>query len=675
MQSNWSDLEAKQYCEKYQAIGFNEDIALRVYTSRLLGSNQELVLHGGGNTSVKTQQNNILNEDVEVLCVKGSGWDLANIEPAGLPAVELYPLLKIKELSELSDEAMVSYQRSYLLDFQAPNPSIETMLHAFLPHKFVDHTHANAILSITNQKNAIEICKEIYGSSVGIVPYIKPGFLLAKKAAEVFENNPSVNCLILLNHGIFTFADTAKLAYESMIKYVSAAERYIETKSRKNKMTEQKRQNNISLDSLMPIIRGACALLVDDKQRRYKRFILSYRCNSQILDYVNGEELDRYSQVGVVTPDHIIRTKNYPLILNKLDKPSIEDAIENYKQKYVEYFSKYQSGQTMLDLMARVILVPGIGLFGLGVSKKEADICADIAENTIKTITDAETIGIYQALSEAELFEMEYWSLEQAKISKLKPKELAGKIAVITGGAGTIGLAVCKLLQYYGATVVLLDNNRKNLQSAIDVLKTNFMSIECNILDASDVQNAFKKIILEYGGVDILVSNAGAAWQGEMVDVADSILRQSFELNFFAHQTMAKNAVKIMLQQETGGVLIFNVSKQALQPGHGFGPYGIAKAATLALSRQYALEYGRYGIRSNSINADRIRSGLLTDELISERAKARKVDINTYMEGNLLNIEVQADDVAKAILDQILAYKTTAGIATVDGGNIAAAVR
>jgi NAD(P)-dependent dehydrogenase (short-subunit alcohol dehydrogenase family) len=317
--------------------------------------------------------------------------------------------------------------------------------------------------------------------------------------------------------------------------------------------------------------------------------------------------------------------------------------------------------------------VPGLGLFGLGRNAKDARIAADIAESTIETVTGAEAVGRFQSISEADLFDIEYWSLEQAKLGQNSEKPLAGQIAVVTGGAGTIGFATARVLSGAGAEVALLDI--QGAKAAAQRLGGAALAIDCDVTDPAAVRLVFGHIAEHFGGVDIVVSNSGAAWQGRIGEVEDKVLRQSFELNFFAHQTVAQNAVHIMLAQGTGGCLLFNVSKQAVNPGPNFGPYGLPKAATLALVRQYALDYGADGIRANAVNADRIRSGLLTQELIAARAKARGVSEENYMAGNLLGREVTADDVAQAFLHHAVALKTTADVTTVDGGNIAAALR
>jgi NAD(P)-dependent dehydrogenase (short-subunit alcohol dehydrogenase family) len=328
----------------------------------------------------------------------------------------------------------------------------------------------------------------------------------------------------------------------------------------------------------------------------------------------------------------------------------------------------------MLDPMPRVVLVPGLGLFGLGRSRTDAKIAADLAENNVLAIGGAEFIGRYEALPEADLFDVEYWSLEQAKLAGARELPLQGQIAFVTGAAGAIGKATARAFAAAGAQLVLFDVNEKAIhETAAEI--GGALGVPCDVTDAASVANAFAKAVETFGGVDILVSNAGAAWQGAIGEVDEADLRASFDLNFFAHQRVAQHAVRIMRAQGTGGVLLFNVSKQAINPGPNFGPYGLPKAATLFLMRQYAVDYGEDGIRSNAVNADRIRSGLLTEEMIISRSAARGVSERDYMSGNLLGREVTADDVAKAFLDLALAKKTTAAVLTVDGGNIAAALR
>jgi NAD(P)-dependent dehydrogenase (short-subunit alcohol dehydrogenase family) len=319
------------------------------------------------------------------------------------------------------------------------------------------------------------------------------------------------------------------------------------------------------------------------------------------------------------------------------------------------------------------VLVPGLGLFALGKSSKDAKVNADVAQNAIDAILDAEAIGRFESISEADLFDVEYWSLEQAKLGKEAEKRFARQVVVVTGGASGIGYATAEAFAKEGAEIALIDLDGNAAAAAAK--KLGGIGIGCDVTKPEDVRKAFDKVAASYGGVDILVSNAGAAWQGKIGEVDDETLRKSFELNFFSHQTVAQNAVRIMKTQGNGGALLFNVSKQAVNPGPDFGPYGLPKASTLFLVRQYAVDYGKDGIRANAVNADRVRTGLLTDEMVKSRSKARGLSEKDYMSGNLLGREVKAQDVAQAFVALAAAEKTTAAVLTVDGGNIAAALR
>jgi len=401
---------------------------------------------------------------------------------------------------------------------------------------------------------------------------------------------------------------------------------------------------------------------------------------------VNGRDVEDYATRGVSTPDLVIRTKKKPLITtvpldDDLDgfRADTRARVEAYMADYKAYFARCDAlddvQRTILDPMPRVALVPGLGLFGMGRSQKEAAIAADIAEIWIEAVIGAERIGTFTALPDEELFKLEYWSLEQAKLKSINYKPLSGQVAVVTGGGGAIGAATAKIFASEGAHVAVLDLDGKSADAAAGAAGNGAIGLACDVTDREAVDAAFDRICESFGGVDILISNAGAAWQGEIASLDDAVLRRSFELNFFAHQSVAQAATRVMLAQGTGGVLLFNTSKQAVNPGKNFGAYGLPKAATLFLSRQYALEYGRFGIRSNAVNADRIRSGLLTDEMIAQRSRARGVSEQDYLSGNLLGQEVTAEHVARAFLHHALAERTTASVTTVDGGNIEAAMR
>jgi NAD(P)-dependent dehydrogenase (short-subunit alcohol dehydrogenase family) len=511
-----------------------------------------------------------------------------------------------------------------------------------------------------------------------------PGFGLAKKAIEVYERDKPGDGLILGKHGIVTFGETAREAYERMIEMVSLAEAFI---ARKRKSVAVTAVGNVAgVSQTAPIVRGACSKQDDKIEGAWQRPVLEFRGGDEVLSFLNAKDLDRLSQSGVLTPDHNIRTKNWPLVLSPPQTGKLDDFARDTRERscqfagrYRDYFARHNKRaggiKHELDPLPRVVLIPGLGLFGLGRTKKDAVIAADIAEAWIEGVGGAEAIGKFESISEAEMFDCEYWPLEQAKLGKRKALPFEGQIAAVTGAGGAIGAATAKAFAAAGAEVALLDVNLTAAREQAKALSPYALAFECDVTDAGSVDAAFGKIAAHFGGVDIVVSNAGAAWQGRIGEVDEDVLHKSFELNFYGHQRVAQAAVKIMLAQRTGGCLLFNVSKQAVNPGRDFGPYGIPKAAALALMRQYALDYGADGIRANAVNADRIRSGLLTPDMIASRSKARGLSEKDYMSGNLLGREVTAEDVAQAFLHQALELKTTADVTTVDGGNIAAAMR
>jgi rhamnose utilization protein RhaD (predicted bifunctional aldolase and dehydrogenase)/NAD(P)-dependent dehydrogenase (short-subunit alcohol dehydrogenase family) len=682
MKNLYSQADAQAAIAKYGAAGWNEDIALKTYTTRLIGQVPELVLHGGGNSSVKTRLKDTLGEEVDVLCVKGSGWDMGSIEPPGLPAVRLAPLRKLTKLARLTDEDMVNFQRLNLLDSNAPNPSVETLFHAFLPAKFIDHTHANAVLGVSDHANGMDLLREVYGARAPVVDYVMPGFDLAKRAGEVAAAHPKADGLVLHNHGIFAWGATAQESYDRMIELVSLAEAKLAHAGRKVFAASKLPTRLASAAEIAPLIRGVLALPAGEG--RFKRFVLDLRASPAVLNFVNGADANRYARAGVITPDHVIRTKGKPMVVAAPAAGALDVFAENlraaraaYDAEYRAYFETHNARvggiKKILDTSPRVVLVPGIGAFCAGATAKDARIAGDLIENAAATIADAEALGPFESVSEADLFDVEYWSLEQAKLGKAAEKRLQRHVALVTGGASGIGLASASAFAAEGCEIVILDRDGASAQAA--ARKFGGLGLACDVTQPGDVRAAFDAAVVRFGGVDIVVSNAGAAWQGKIGEVDEKTLRDSFELNFFAHQHVAQNAVRVMKAQGTGGTLLFNVSKQAVNPGPDFGPYGLPKASTLFLLRQYAVDYGSVGIRANGINADRVRTGLLTDAMIASRSKARGLSERDYMGGNLLGREVTAEDVAQAFVFLALAEKTTGAILTVDGGNIAAALR
>jgi rhamnose utilization protein RhaD (predicted bifunctional aldolase and dehydrogenase)/NAD(P)-dependent dehydrogenase (short-subunit alcohol dehydrogenase family) len=686
MKSRWVEADAAAIAADGAEGGIDRDLALRIYTTRLLGSDPKLVLHGGGNTSLKARARDPLGQDVEVLRIKASGADMATIEADGLPAVRLAPLRDLRPLEAIADEKLLAIERANLIDPAAPNPSVEVMLHAFLPHAFIDHTHASAVLSVIDQPDGEKKCADVFGRRLAFVPYLMPGFGLAKKAIEIFERTQPSDGLILGKHGIVTFGESAREAYERMIEMVSLAEDFIARNSKPRMLATVPREPE-PVAAVAPIVRGACSQKDAKVEGAWRRLVLDFRGGKTVLSALQSN-LARLSEGGVVTPDHTIRTKNWPLVLPHPDAGKLDDfahatreAVRAFVSRYRDYFERHNKraggGKQELDPLPRVALVPGLGLFGLGRTKRDAAIAADIAEEWIAVVGQAECVGRFESISEADMFDCEYWPLEQAKLGARKGSPLAGQIVAVTGAAGAIGAATAKAFATAGAEVALLDVNLATARDQAQQIAGSplALALACDVTDTNSVRAAFEQLAEHFGGVDIVVSNAGAAWQGRIGEVDEAILRKSFELNFYGHQRVAQAATKIMRAQGTGGCLLFNVSKQAVNPGPNFGPYGIPKAALLALMRQYALDYGADGIRANAVNADRIRSGLLTEDMIASRAKARGLSERDYMSGNLLGREVTVEDVAQAFLHQALALKTTADVTTVDGGNIAAAMR
>ena len=702
----WSDTDALKIVKKYEALGFCKDLSLRTYSARLLGSDPELVLHGGGNTSVKSTYKDFHGNQIPILFIKGSGWDLGTIEPQGHPAVKLLPLQELRKIKQLSDEDMVSIQRQNLINPNSPNPSVEALLHAFLPHKFIDHTHSASILALANQPDSENLIKKIFGHRLAIIPYIKPGFDLAISASDIFEKTEKLSKdkgiilegMILINHGIFTFGNSAKESYERMISVVSEASNYLPRKINLNLDTNFKSiKKNNNLTKTLPLIRG----LIGRYAMKYgetNKWILDVRNNKNIEELLNHPELNSLVKRGVATPDHVIRTKSRPLLLQGKTKEENFDLnkwfiksqkeLEKYIKHYLFYFEsnnkRVGNNKKLIDPIPRIILLPGLGLISCGKDKSSAKVNGDIAEAWIETLLSAESIGTFSPVGIEDTFDLEYWSLEQAKLGKVKSSLFSGQIVAVTGAGGTIGSKIAKDFADLGAEIISIDKDKLSAQKTAAKCGKNAKSFDCDVTDFNQLNMIFDQILMSFGGLDILVSNAGSAWQGKISTLEDKIFRDSMELNLFSHHYASQNAIKIFRLQDylepdrenfLGGQLLFNVSKQAINPGDSFGAYGVSKAALLALVKQYALEEGENKIRSNGVNADRIRSGLLTNEMINKRSKSRGITESEYMSGNLLRSEVKPKDVSQAFISLALAEKTTGALLTVDGGNVSAMLR
>ncbi len=693
MKTRYDDEQAAAYVR--EAAGrsgqepVSETLALRTYTARLLGADPSLVLHGGGNTSAKGREKDALGEMTEVLYVKGSGWDLATIEPPGHPAVRLEPLRRLRALASLSDEAMVAELRRNLIDPSAPTPSVETLLHAYLPARFVDHTHADAILALADQPDGEQIFQKLFGQGLVWVPYVMPGFALAKRTAEAYEaavgagKTPSV--IVLAKHGVFTFGETAKESYEAMITAVTRAERYLADGRKTGSLSTATRIGGIESE-LLPRLRGTLARLAGEPMERGP--FVTVRSADSSLAFLDRPDAAQLVAAGCVTPDHVIRTKPTALFVKKPNfgdlaalGARLEREIQDYARAYDAYFEemchKKKVTRTKLDPWPRVILLPGFGVCTVGRTLKDADVAADVYEHTLAVMADAADVGEYAPVPREDLFDLEYWSLEQAKIKRVVDPPLGGRVAVITGAASGIGRATAARLLELGAHVALFDRDAKSLVHVHGELAARYAErvqpVVCDVTAASRVNTAMAGVVSLFGGIDLVVSNAGSAPEGGLeTEEGDLALRASLDANLLAHNNVCRTAIEVMRAQGRGGCLLFNASKSAFNPGPGFGPYAVAKAALVAMMRQYAIDLAKDGIRANAVNADRVRTGLFTDALVEKRAKARGVTVDEYFRANLLGREVTAADVADAFAYLAQARSTTGCVVTVDGGNAAA---
>ena len=675
-ENRWNAKAAEEFARAQGDSAADRALGVQIYASRLIGADPDLVLHGGGNTSVKVRRPDLFGTEREVLHVKGSGHDLATITAAGMPGLWLEPVRALRGLDRLADRDMINALRGAMLDASGPYPSIESLLHAFLPHAHVNHSHATAMIALADLPEAEAVIRDIFGARMGVVPFYKPGFELGVAAARVFEENPEVEGLILLNHGHFAFAEEAETAYARLIDQNNAVEAWFAAHRRPP--ARASRPAPRPPEALLPALRGTIGGQIASHTGNPDAAmpVIDLRRGDAIDAFLARPDLADLAARGVATPDHVIRTRNKPVLLT--DTP-VAEAVARYADAYRAYFeanvTRYPAGRTLLAPVPNVAWIPGLGIAGIGRDAGAAAKAADLALQNIRAMEMAEDAGGYRPLDEARLFDLEYWDLEQAKLGRSAPPPHAGHVVLVTGGAGAIGLATAEAFAARGANIFVVDLSEDALARALERLGPGHAGIAMDITAPGAAEQAVAAAVARFGGLDILVSNAGAAWTGEMAEMDDALLRRSFELNFFAHQAFAKASVAVLRAQGRGGSLLFNVSKQAVNPGRNFGAYGLPKATTMFLVKQLALELGAEGIRANGINADRIRSGLLDDDFIAKRSQARGIDAATYMAGNLLRREVEARHVAEAFVALADAERTTAHIMTVDGGNIEASLR
>ncbi len=651
MKSSWKNTEAK----KLKGALLN----LRVYTSRLLGANQDLVMHGGGNTSVKIREKNLFGEEEDILYVKGSGWDLGTIEAEGFAPVKLKNLHKMAELEDLSDMDMVKYQRMAMTNPAAPNPSVEAVLHAIIPYTFVDHTHADAVVTITNTSGGKKKIQEIYGENMLIVPYVMPGFILAKKIYNMTRGIDwdKLEGMVLLNHGVFTFHNDPKVSYEKMIDIVSKAERYL----KKNSTNALKGTKGSPDTLLVANVRKTVS------QKWGKPVIAKSDPSPSSVAFSNLKEVKKISNRGPITPDHIIRTKRTPLVIGKDPKQDID----TYANDYLDYFEKHNTGeQVLLDQAPRWAIVPGAGLLFFGPTLNHVDIIQDIAHHTQKAIYQAEQLGGWKPLGKSELFEMEYWSLEQAKLKKAgNPKAMQGKIALVTGAAGGIGKACVESLVESGAVVAAFD---------IDVAVSDAFSqrevlpLRCDVTDERQLESAIRKVVIEFGGLDMLVSNAGVFPKSARIEHMDKKLwDKSLAINVSSHQRLLQLCVPYLELGIDPAVVLIG-SKNVPAPGPGAAAYSVAKAGLTQLGRVAAMELGEKGIRVNIVHPNAVYdTAIWTDEVLKTRAKHYGLTVKEYKRNNVLKVEVTSRDVADLVVNMLgkTFSKITGAQVPIDGGN------
>lgn len=651
MQSLWNQDEA--------AACNGNPLALRVYTSRLLGREPSLVLHGGGNTSVKATVANLFGEEEEILYVKGSGWDLATIEAPGFAPVKLDVLKKMAELPELTDTDMVKNQRAAMTDPGAPNPSVEAILHAVIPFAFVDHTHADAVVTITNTPDGEARIKELYGDTMLIIPYVMPGFILARTIYEMTRGIDwsKYKGMVLLNHGIFTFHDDAKVSYERMVAAVDKAEKYIREQNALTFAAPQKPTVDLeALSRLRKAIGG----------HRGKPVVARLDADDASVEYANRSNAMEITR-GPLTPDHVIRTKPWPVFLGD----DVETSVNKYAEAYQAYFDRNDDGSlTCLSPAPCWAVWPGRGIVSFGAGDKEANIISDIVSHTLPAIRSAEAMGGYTALAEKDIFEMEYWELEQAKLKKGgSAPAFQGKVALVTGGASGIGRACVEAFAAQGACVAALD-----LNPAVQHLfnKNQILGIPCDVTDGDALKAAVEAAVRRFGGLDAVVCNAGIFPPSmEISDMDDAVWQKSLDINLTAHRRLLTYAAPY-LKNGFDPAVVMIASKNVPAPGPGAAAYSVAKAGQTQLARVAALELGGYGVRVNSLHPNQVfDTGIWTEEVLRKRAAHYGLSVEEYKTNNVLKTEVRSSDVADLVLAMAgpLFGKTTGAQVAIDGGN------
>lgn len=670
---------------------------MRTYLSVMIGSQDRLVLHGGGNNSVKTSRTNILGEKVPIIFVKASGNNMAGIQPDGYTGLDLEYLKKLRALPSLSDDEMVNEFRTHLFDSRAAAPSIETLVHAFIPKKFIDHTHADAILALTNQKGGEELVREALGPDILVLRYVSPGFKLAQASAAAFEVNPGSKAMIWMHHGLVSWGDTVRESYETTIELVTKAEEFLHRKAASKpivvastplSMAEQR------LAQVAPLVRGLLARPSGDVDRPWRRAILQPLATREVLDFVDSGRGRDLALTPPLTSDHLIRTKAFPLWIGD---PQYEDAerlraqvaqaIQQYSAAYNAYVERHQSrmpaGVERLDALPRVVLMPGLGALCSGEDVSAAIIARDITAHTLAVKAQIEAMGgSYEGVAESDLFDMEYRGLQRAKLRNEKHLPLAHEVALITGAAGAIGSGIaCGLLEQ-GCHVALTDLPNPNLDALVEELKSTFrarvLGVPLDVTDPNSVASGFGQVIQTWGGVDLLVINQGVALVSGLAEMDLESFRRLERINVEGTLLLFNHAARHFRYQGTGGDIVLVSTKNVFAPGAKFGAYSATKSAAHQLARIASLELAEIDVRVNMVAPDAVfshgnrKSGLWA-EIGPDRMRARGLDEagleEFYRSRNLLKAKVTARHVANAVLFFATRLTPTTGATIpVDGG-------
>jgi rhamnose utilization protein RhaD (predicted bifunctional aldolase and dehydrogenase)/NAD(P)-dependent dehydrogenase (short-subunit alcohol dehydrogenase family) len=681
MLSLWDDKEAG---------GYRGELAQRVYTSRLLGRDPSLVLHGGGNTSVKVRQTDVFGAEQEILYVKGSGWDLVTIEEAGFAPLRLAPVRRLAELPALSDPQMVNELVTRSVRAGAPAPSVEAILHAILPPRFVDHTHADAVVTITNTADGAARVREIYGETVLIVPYVMPGFALARAVylqlaalGALAGLPPSLQGMVLLNHGIFSFADTARESYERMIQLVDRAEAYLRARGAWSVGTGAAGGGGAAAAQAAtapapaappPPPAADVAVAVATLRRDLaavagRPLIVTSRRDARSLRFTGRSDLPRIALAGPATPDHVLRTKRLPLLGR--DVAAYAAAYQLYYQEQAPRPAAAGAPTTMLDAAPRIVLDPDLGLLAAGRTPAEAAIAAEIYQHTMDVIERADRLGGYQALPAGDLFDVEYWDLEQAKLRRAgDPPAFAGEVALITGAASGIGKACVQALLARGAAVVALDLDPR----VTDLFASPAaIGVTCDVTDEAQVAAALAAGVAAFGGLDVAILNAGVFPDScAIAGLSQDAWRRVMAVNLDANLTLMRLCHPLLRLAPRGGRVAVVGSKNVPAPGRGVAAYSASKAALQQLARVAALEWGGDGIRVNIVHPNAVfDTAIWTADRLAARAAAYHLDVEAYRTSNVLGIEVRSSDVAEVAVELCgpRFSRTTGAQVPVDGGN------